>query len=87
MDAKVTLSFNESVIIQAKELAAAHNISLSRLCEFLLRKAADADRATYPSLDELPVSSWVNMVAEGQAEYVRKPRSRKAMKAEYRSRK
>lgn len=86
MDAKVTLSFNEAVIIQAKELAAAHNISLSRLCEFLLSKAAAAN-ATYPSLDELPVSSWVSMVAEGQAEYVRKPRTSKAMKAEYRKRK
>lgn len=86
MDAKITLSFNEAVIIQAKELAASHNISLSRLCEFLLSKAA-ASGAAYPSLDELPVSSWVNMVAEGQAEYVRKPRTSKAAKAEYRSRK
>jgi hypothetical protein len=86
MDAKVTLSFNEAVIIQAKELAASHNISLSRLCEFLLSKAAAAG-ASYPSLDELPVSSWVSMVAEGQAEYVRKPRTSKAAKAEYRQRK
>jgi len=84
MDAKITLSFDEAVIIRAKQFADAHNISLSRLTEFLLNKATTA---TYPSLDELPVSSWVNMVAEGQAEYVRKPRTSKAAKAEYRSRK
>ncbi len=86
MDAKITLSFDEAVIIRAKEFAEANNISLSRLCEFLLSKAT-ASGATYPSLDELPVSSWVSMVAEGQAEYVRKPRTRKETKADYRSRK
>lgn len=86
MDAKITLSFDEAVIIQAKEYAAANNISLSRLCEFLLSKVT-ASASTYPSLDELPVSSWVSMVAEGQAEYVRKPRTSKAAKAEYRTRK
>lgn len=84
MDAKITLSFDEAVIIRAKQFAEANNISLSRLTEFLLNKAT---AASYPSLDELPVSSWVTMVAEGQAEYVRKPRTSKAAKAEYRSRK
>ena len=84
MDAKITLSFDEAVIVRAKQFAEANNISLSRLTEFLLNKAT---AASYPSLDELPVSSWVNMVAEGQAEYVRKPRTSKAAKAEYRSRK
>jgi hypothetical protein len=39
MDAKVTLSFDEEVIVLAKEFAAKNNISLSRLTEFLLKKA------------------------------------------------
>ncbi|MDX9750911.1 MAG: DUF6364 family protein [Flavobacteriales bacterium] len=69
MDAKVTLSFNEQVIAQAKAFAEEHNISLSRLTEFLLSKAVSKK---YRSIDELPVSEWVNMVSEGQATYVRK---------------
>ena len=84
MDAKITLSFDEQIIAQAKEFAASNNISLSRLTEFLLSKATTAN--TY-SLDELPVSDWVNMVSEGEVEYVRKPHSSKLRKAEYRSRK
>jgi len=84
MDAKITLSFDEQIIAQAKEFAASNNISLSRLTEFLLSKATTAN--TY-SLDELPVSDWVNMVSEGEVEYVRKPHSSKQRKAEYRSRK
>lgn len=69
MDAKVTLSFDEQVITKAKAFAEQHNISLSRLTEFLLSKAVSK---RYRSLDELPVSEWVGMVSEGQAEYVRK---------------
>jgi len=48
--------------------------------EFLLSKATSKP---YRSLDELPVSEWVQMVSEGEAEYVRKPRARKEMKKEY----
>ena len=84
MDAKITLSFDQKVILQAKEFAEANNISLSRLTEFLLSKATNK---AYPSLDELPVSDWVNMVSEGKVEYVRKPRSSKQRKPEYRTRK
>ncbi len=80
MDAKVTLSFNEDVISKAKKFADENNISLSRLMEFLLKKATSS---SYKSLDELPVSEWVNMVSEGEVEYVRQPRSRKEMKKEY----
>ena len=57
MDAKVTLSFDEDVIVQAKVFAAKNNISLSRLTEFLLKKAISK---TYKSLDELPVSDLGN---------------------------
>ena len=69
MDSKITLSFDQQVIAQAKAFAEANNISLSRLTEFLLSKVVSKK---YRSLDELPVSDWVSMVSEGQAEYVRK---------------
>ncbi|MFY0652355.1 MAG: hypothetical protein JXQ96_09995 [Cyclobacteriaceae bacterium] len=84
MDAKVTLSFDQEIIDQAKEFASENNISLSRLTEFLLRKATTS---SYQNLDDLPVSDWVNMVAEGEAEYVRKPKDSKSLKSEYHSRK
>lgn len=84
MDAKITLSFNEDVIRRAKRFADKNNISLSRLAEFLLSKVTSTN---YKSLDELPVSDWVNMVSEGEVEYVRKPRNSKQLKREYYSRK
>jgi len=84
MDAKITLSFDKQIILRAKEFASENNISLSRLTEFLLKKATTK---SYSSLDELPVSDWVNMISEGEVEYVRKPRSSKQRKAEYRTRK
>ena len=85
MDAKITLSFEESVINKAKKFADEHNISLSRLMEFLLDKITSGN---YSSLEDMPVSDWVNKVAEGQAEYKTRKRSRKQMKNEfYRSRK
>ncbi len=80
MDAKVTLSFDNAVINKAKQYAEANNISLSRLVEFLLNKATSGN---YPSLEDFPISSWVSMVAEGQAEYITRPRSSKKMKKEY----
>ena len=80
MDAKITISFNEDVIRKAKKFADDNNISLSRLAEFLLSKVTSN---TYKSLDDLPVSDWVNMVAEGEMEYIRTPRSRKEVKKEY----
>ncbi len=85
MDAKITLSFSEDVIAKAKKFADQQNISLSRLTELLYRKLTSGH---YTNLEELPVSSWVNELAEGEAEYKTKPSSRKKIKAEYyRSRK
>lgn len=69
MDAKVTLSFDKEVIEKAKEYAESHNISLSRLTEFLLRQIISG---RYKTLESLPVSEWVNQLAEGRAEYVTK---------------
>lgn len=79
MDNKITLSFDEAVINKAKRYAEANNISLSRLIEFLLKKVTSSG---YNSLEDFPISDWVNQVAEGQAEYQTK-RSRKATKSEY----
>jgi hypothetical protein len=80
MDAKITLSFDEQIINRAKKFADDNNISLSRLTEFLLTKVTNS---SYKSLDELPVSDWVNMVSEGEVAYVRTPKSRKALKNEF----
>ena len=85
MDVKITLSFDESVIARAKRYADENNISLSRLMEFLLDKITSKG---YKSLEDMPISSWVSMVAEGQAEYKTRKRSRKDLKKEfYRSKK
>ena len=80
MDTKITLSFDENIIDKAKKFADANNISLSRLTEFLLSKVTST---TYKSLDEIPVSDWVGMLAEGDVKYVRTPSSRKKIKAEF----
>ena len=80
MDAKITLSFDEAVIQRAKKFADENNISLSRLTEFLLNKATTEN---HQSLNDLPVSDWVNRISEGEAVYVRKPRTAKSMKKEY----
>ncbi len=80
MDSKITLSFNQTVIEQAKQYAEANNISLSRLIEFLLKKVTSGG---YNSLEEFPISDWVNQLAEGQAEYKTANRSRKGTKSEY----
>jgi len=80
MDAKVTLSFDREVIQKAKALAEAHNISLSRFLEYLLRKATSEN---YQELEDLPIADWVNEVAEGKAEYLTRPRSRKTLNREF----
>lgn len=81
MDAKITLSFDESVISKAKKYAEKNNISLSRLTEFLLKKVTSSN---YESFEDYPISDWVMMVAEGEAEYqTSKKRTRKASKEEF----
>lgn len=66
MDAKVTLSFDESVIKKAKKYAKKNNTSLSRLTELLLKKATSSN---YQSFEDYPISDWVMEAAEGEAEY------------------
>jgi hypothetical protein len=79
MDAKITLSFDRDVINKAKKYAEDQNISLSRLTEYLFRRITSGD---YKTLDELPVADWVNVLAEGRAEY-QKPRSRESLKKKF----
>lgn len=83
MDAKVTLSFNKGVIERAKQYAEAHNMSLSRMLELILDKITSNQ---YASLEDFPISDWVNVIAEGEATYVT-PKSRLKQKNEYRQRK
>ena len=78
MDAKLTLHFDREVIIKAKEFAAANNISLSRLTEFIYRSITSGD---YKSLEELPIADWVSRVADGEPQYLR--RTRKQSRTDY----
>lgn len=80
MDAKITLSFNKSVIERAKDYADKNNISLSRLTEFLLNKVTSGH---YSSLEDYPISDWVSMVSEGEAVYHTKPRNKNDLNATY----
>ncbi len=79
MDAKVTLSFDASIIEKAKKYAESQGLSLSRLTEVLLRKATFGG---YTNIEDIPIADWVNDISEGDAEYT-KPRKRKTMKDEY----
>ncbi|WP_339707340.1 DUF6364 family protein [Algoriphagus aquimarinus] len=79
MDTKVTLSFNKDVIDRAKSFAEQNDISLSRLTEYLYTQITSKD---YKSLEELPISDWVDFVAEGKVEY-RKSKNRKELKDEF----
>lgn len=81
MDTKLTLSFNQDVVEKAKKYAAANNISLSRLIEYLLTQVTSNQ---YKSLEDFPISDWISMVAEGEVEYKRTPKtSRKDLKDEF----
>ena len=85
MDAKITLSFDAETINRAKQFAGANNISLSRLTEFLYRNIT---KKNYRSLEDLPLANWVNAVAEGEATYITKHKTRSQQKQEfYKSRK
>lgn len=79
MDSKITLSFNKDVIEKAKEFASQNNISLSRLTEYLYSQITSG---SYKSLEDLPISNWINEVAEGEIEYKRSS-SKKGMKDEF----
>ena len=77
MDSKITLSFNADVIENAKQYAAENSISLSRLTEMLLSKVTSKN---YASLEDYPISDWVNIVSEGGVEYITASKSKKKLK-------
>lgn len=79
MDAKITLAFDAQVIHRAKEFASENGISLSRLTEFIYKQMTSKN---YKTLEDLPISDWVNMVAEEAPEYGRRT-SRKEMKSAF----
>lgn len=80
MDAKITLSFDAEVIDLAKQFAESNNISLSRLTEFLYRNIT---KKNYRSLEKLPLADWVTAVAEGEAVYITKHKTRTQQKHEF----
>jgi len=80
MDAKVTLSFDKEIIEKAKAFAGNHNISLSRLTEYLYRKITEEH---YQNLEEIEVADWVYTLAEGEAKYIHHPKSRKETRSEF----
>lgn len=79
MDSKITLSFDKEIIEKAKEFADQNHISLSRLTEYLYSQIISKD---FKSLEELPVSDWIDFVAEGPIEY-KKTLGRKKLKNEF----
>ena len=81
MDAKITLSFNASVIERAKEYADTQGLSLSRLTEILLKKVITTGQ--HDNIEDIPISEWVSVVSEGEAEYRTKRSSKKAMKKDF----
>ena len=69
------------VLFQKQKICRENNISLSSLIEFLLKKVTSNN---YNSLEDFPISDWVQQVAEGEAVYQKKARkTRKAAKEEY----
>lgn len=85
MDAKVTLSFNATVIQLAKEYAESQGLSLSRLTELLLQKVIVTGQ--HNNIEHIPLEDWVSMVAEGPAEYNSRPLGKKKKKEFFESRK
>lgn len=78
MDTKITLSFDNDVIEAAKALAAEIGISLSRLTEILYLKVLETKRPVI--IEELPISQWVQQIAEDGPVYITQKRSRQALK-------
>jgi hypothetical protein len=84
MDAKITLSFNKQIIDKAKQYAHKNNMSLSRMLELILDKITSKQ---YASIEDFPISDWVNTIAEGSPEYVITPKNNKKLRADYHTRK
>ncbi len=81
MDAKITLSFEAEVIEQAKELCDELGISLSRFTEILYLKCLEHGKPM--GIEDIPISEWVSQVAEEQATYITKRKSRSQLQKEF----
>ncbi len=80
MDAKITMSFDEDVVTQAKKFAEEKGIVLSRLTEYLFKRITTLPK-NYASLDDIPVADFIWELQELQEEYVRtKKRTSKELK-------
>lgn len=66
MNTKLTLSFNETIIQKAKRYAEQNSISLSKLTEILYQKITSGN---YSNLEDLPISDWINEIAETAPTY------------------
>lgn len=84
MKAKITLQIDEEVIANSKEIAKSLNLPISKFAEQILRRFTTA---RYRSIEEMPVSDWVNIVSDGEVQYLREPRTSKQLKDEYYNRK
>ncbi len=81
MDIKITLSFEETIALKAKEFAASKGMSLSRMVEHIFEHLTVQPKY-FNNLDEIPFASYINnMVADEPATYVMA--SSKKRKAEY----
>lgn len=63
MDAKLTLKLDRIVIIKAKEYAASHNKSLSRMIESYLKSLVDKDPKY--SDEQFEISPFVKSIRSG----------------------
>jgi hypothetical protein len=63
MDAKLTLKLNKLVIDKAKEYAASHNRSLSRIIESYLKSLAIQKEST--GNEEIQISPFVKSMSSG----------------------
>jgi hypothetical protein len=65
MDSKLTSSLIKDVIEKAKKLATEHNMSLSRLIEYIFTKTTRKGNKE-KSLEEIPVADFINKLAESE---------------------
>lgn len=63
MDTKLTLKLDKLVIIKAKEYAASHKKSLSRMIESYLKSLIDKDSPN--SKDDIEISPFVRSITTG----------------------
>ena len=80
MDSKLTLSFDKTVIEEAKDFTKRNGLSMSRLIEHLLRRATSEKNKR---IEEFPISDWVMELMDGPVEYRSKPLSKKDVREAY----